>query len=107
MKFSVVIPNPSAGEGFDRPDTVMRVARAVEAAGLHACGSPDHPFPLVRDGRAGHHTWDPFVVLTWVAAATSSVLLHTNVIVLPVNLHPANPDEMFDRIAALGELSVG
>ena len=44
----------------------------------------DHPFPERRWlETGGHHTVDPFVASSFAAAATSTLRLHTNLLVLP------------------------
>lgn len=64
-----------------------RAARA-EALGLDAVFVTDHPAPPKQwlDG-SGHPTLDPFVALGFIAAATSTLRLHTNLLVLPYR-HP-------------------
>jgi probable F420-dependent oxidoreductase len=60
------------------------MAQAAEAAGFDACFVTDHPFPGDRwlaDG--GHHALDPFVALSFAAAATRTIRLQTHVLVLP------------------------
>ncbi len=57
-------------------------SQAVEQAGLHAVFVTDHPAPSsawLR--RGGHDTLDPFVVLSFAAAATTSLNLHFNLLV--------------------------
>jgi probable F420-dependent oxidoreductase len=80
------------------------MARAIESAGFAACHVTDHPFPpadWVRDG--GHHTLDPLVTLSAVAATTTRLRLHTNVFV------PAyrNPFVAAKGIATLDAMSGG
>jgi probable F420-dependent oxidoreductase len=58
------------------------VARVAEEAGFDAVAMTDHPFP--EDGwlaNGGHHSFDPFVALSFMAAGTERVRLLTNVMV--------------------------
>jgi probable F420-dependent oxidoreductase len=75
MKFSVELPVAS-------PDALMTCALAIEAAGFDACFVTDHPVPP-RDWLAtgGHETLDPFVALSFAAAATRRLRLHTNCLI--------------------------
>jgi len=75
MKFSVELPIAS-------PDSLMTCAFAIEAAGFDACFVTDHPFPprsWLTSG--GHETLDPFVALSFAAAATRRLRLHTNCLI--------------------------
>jgi probable F420-dependent oxidoreductase len=75
MKFSVELPIAS-------PDELMTCAGAIEAAGFDACFVTDHPFPpraWLTTG--GHETLDPFVALSFAAAATRRLRLHTNCLI--------------------------
>jgi alkanesulfonate monooxygenase SsuD/methylene tetrahydromethanopterin reductase-like flavin-dependent oxidoreductase (luciferase family) len=55
----------------------------VEDAGLDACAITDHPFPVLDDTRTGHHSLDPFAAAGAIAAATSRMMVHLNLVVLP------------------------
>ena len=106
MKYSIALPTDQVQQGaeFVSTDAVAEMAQAIEAAGFAACHVTDHPFPpadWVRDG--GHHTLDPLVTLAVVAAATTRLRLHTNVLV------PAyrNPFIAAKGIATLDALSGG
>jgi probable F420-dependent oxidoreductase len=71
------------GEEFLAPGAVGELAEAAEAAGFAAVYTTDHPFPgddWLAHG--GHHALDPLVALSFAAAATTDVLLHTNLFVL-------------------------
>jgi probable F420-dependent oxidoreductase len=73
----------------DQPDqfvtgeAVAEVAQAAEDAGFAACFVTDHP---AGDGTwldtGGHHALDPFVALSYAAAATSRLRLLTHVYIL-------------------------
>jgi probable F420-dependent oxidoreductase len=63
-------------------DELAQVAVAAEQAGFDALAMTDHPFPpdsWLASG--GHHAFDPFAALAFVAAKTSRIQLLTNLIV--------------------------
>jgi probable F420-dependent oxidoreductase len=69
---------------FDAGD-VVRVAKAVEAAGWDGIAYTEHPAPGYRwlaEG-GGHQTLDPFVALGAVAAVTERIKLLTYLAVVP------------------------
>lgn len=106
MRFSVQLPThrvEKAGE-FASGEAVAEMARAAEDAGFDACFVTDHPFPGDRWMAAGgHHSLDPFVCLTWAAAATRRIRLQTNILVLPYR----NPFLTAKAAATLDVLSGG
>ena len=72
------------GGGFLDPEAVVDVARTLERAGFHGANVTDHPVPGGRWLDAGgHHAQDPFVMLSFVAAATTRLRLQTGILVLP------------------------
>jgi probable F420-dependent oxidoreductase len=86
MRYSVALPNDQVDrlEDFLTAAAVADVARTVEDAGFDACFVTDHPFADDRWLAAGgHHALEPLVQLSFAAAATSALLLHTNIYVLP------------------------
>jgi probable F420-dependent oxidoreductase len=106
MRFSVQLPT----ERVDRPaefvcaGAVAEMARAAEEAGFDAVAVTDHPFPeeaWLRSG--GHHALDPFVALSFAAAATTRIRLQTHVLVLPYR----NPFLVAKAAASLDVLSGG
>jgi probable F420-dependent oxidoreductase len=97
VKFSVELP---AGA----PERIVAYAAAIEAAGFDACYVTDHPAPpraWLEQG--GHATVDPFVALSFAAAATSTVLLHTHCLI------PAYRDPLLcaKAVATLDAMSGG
>jgi probable F420-dependent oxidoreductase len=86
IKFSLAIPLgviEPAGE-FQSQEGAAQMGRALEASGAAACYVTDHPAPVAAWLHAhGHDATDPFTSLSFVAAATRSLRLHTNVVVLP------------------------
>ena len=87
MRFSVGLP-------VERPDrfaelgsgaALAELSRAAEELGYDAVSVTDHPFPPERwlRWRACHRTHDPLVALAYVAAATSTIRIHADILVLP------------------------
>lgn len=74
LRFTITLP--------DELDGVADAARAVEAAGFSAGNVYDHPYPSPEWlANGGHHAPDPFVTLSFAAAATQRLRLHTNILV--------------------------
>ena len=106
MRVSYGLPTHrvDCGEEFLAPGAIGELAAAAEAAGFAAVYTTDHPFPgddWLAHG--GHHALDPLVALSFAAAATSDVLLHTNLFVLAYR----NPFLAAKGIATLDVLSGG
>ncbi len=106
MRFAVTYPLVSHPY---HPDLVTgagvaAVARAAEAAGFDGIGFTDHPAPSQRwlDG-GGHDALDPFVALSFCAAATERIRLIPNIVVLPYR----NPFVVAKAAATLDVLSGG
>jgi probable F420-dependent oxidoreductase len=105
MRLSLSLPT----HRVDVPDLVSAraigtIASAAEAAGFDAVFVTEHPFPgdeWLASG--GHHALDPFVALSFAAAATSRIRLQTNLVV------PAyrNPFLTAKAAASLDHLSGG
>jgi probable F420-dependent oxidoreductase len=92
------------GEEFLAPGAIGELARAAEVAGFGAVYTTEHPFPGDEWLAAGgHHALDPLVALSFAGAATSVILLHTNLFVLPYR----NPFLAAKGIATLDVLSGG
>ncbi len=92
------------GDEFLAPGAIGELARAAEDAGFDAVYTTDHPFPgddWLAHG--GHHALDPLVALSFAAAATSTVLLHTNLFIVAYR----NPFLAAKGIATLDVLSGG
>jgi probable F420-dependent oxidoreductase len=106
MRVSYGLPTHrvDCGEEFLAPGAIGELAVAAEAAGFSAVYTTDHPFPgddWLAHG--GHHALDPLVALSFAAAATTTVLLHTNLFVLAYR----NPFLAAKGIASLDVLSGG
>jgi len=82
MRFVTDYPVHS-GEYSD-PATLVRVARALDAAGVDGMGFTDHPAPSGKwlEG-GGHETFDPFAAMAFSAAATERIILFSHLIVVP------------------------
>ena len=85
MKFTVDIPigviTPSE---FQTAAAVTEMAQAMEAAGIDACYVTDHPAPdaaWLRQGM-GHDALDPFTAFGFIAATTTRLMMHTNILVM-------------------------
>ena len=106
MRVAVQLPTDhvQAGAEFVSGDAIAAMARAAEDAGFDAVSVTDHPFPPARWVAAGgHHSLDPFVALSFAAAATARLRLLTQVIVLPYR----NPFLVAKAAASLDVLSNG
>jgi len=89
---------------FLEPGAVGELASAAERAGFSAVHTTDHPFPPHEwVARGGHHSLDPFVTLSFAAAATTRLCLHTHLLVAPYR----NPFLLAKGIATLDVLSGG
>ncbi len=97
MKFSLELPVAS-------PDALVKCALEIEDAGFDACFVTDHPYPS-REWltTGGHETLDPFVALSFAAATTRRLKLHTNCLI------PAyrNPHLTAKAVATLDACSRG
>lgn len=106
MRFSVELPTQrvDAGDEFVSGAAVAEIARTAEAAGFDGCFVTDHPFPgTAWLAAGGHHTLDPFVALSFAAAATKRLRLQTHILVLPYR----NPFLVAKAAASLDVLSGG
>ena len=85
MKFTMAIPLGDITPGeFQTPQAVREMSVALETAGIDACYVTDHPAPdadWLRQG-LGHDALDPFSAFAFVAAATTTLRLHTNIVVM-------------------------
>ena len=106
MRVSFGLPTHriDCGEEFLAPGAIGELAAAAEAVGFGAVYTTEHPFPgddWLAHG--GHHALDPLVALSFAAASTSRVLLHTNLLILAYR----NPFLAAKGIATLDVLSGG
>ena len=106
MRFAVQLPTDAveAGDELLSAHAIAEMARAAEVAGFDAVSVTDHPMPPARWVAAGgHHSLDPFVTLSFAAAATERIRLLTHVLVLPYR----NPFLVAKAAATLDVLSGG
>jgi probable F420-dependent oxidoreductase len=86
MKINVTLPFDQIedpGE-FLQPEAIVEIAQLVERLGFDGGNVTDHPCPTGRWLDAGgHYAQDPFVLLSFVAAATTRLRLQTGILVLP------------------------
>jgi probable F420-dependent oxidoreductase len=106
MKFTLQLPTDRVAEEseFVSAEAIAEMARAVEAAGFDAAFVTDHPAPEDRWLRSGgHQALDPFVALSFVAAATTRLRVQTHVLVASYR----NPFLAAKALATLDVLSQG
>lgn len=106
MRFAVSLPTDRIAQAseFVTQDAIAEVARTAEACGFGACYVTDHPFPphkWLHGG--GHHALDPFVALSFAAAATRTLRVQTHIMVVPYR----NPFLAAKAIVSLDVLSGG
>lgn len=106
MKFSIQLPT----DRVDPPDeflsaqSLAEIGQCIESAGFDAAYVTDHPAPTdpwLASG--GHQTLDPFVALSFVAAATRRIRLQVHVLIAAYR----NPFLSAKSIASLDVLSGG
>jgi probable F420-dependent oxidoreductase len=106
VRFTLQLPTDrvSQGEEFVGAEAIAEMARAAERAGFDAAFVTDHPAPEDRWLRSGgHQALDPFVALSFVAAATTRLRVQTHVLVAAYR----NPFLAAKAIASLDVLSRG
>jgi probable F420-dependent oxidoreductase len=106
MRFTIGLPTDHVGHAdeFVTGEAVMQCAAAAEAAGFDACFVTDHPAPDTKWlAGGGHHALDPFVALSFAAAATTRLRVQTHILVLPYR----NPLLTAKSVLSLDVLSRG
>lgn len=106
VRFTLQLPTDRVdlADEFVRGDAVAEMARTAEQAGFDACFVTEHPFPPDRWlATGGHHALDPFVALSFAAAATTRLRVQTNIAVLAYR----NPFLTAKAVASLDVLSGG
>lgn len=88
MRFALHMPLDQIhpAQEFQSAEAVREIATALEAAGVSAGFTADHPAPSShwrRNDPASHDALDPFTALAFAAAATTRLRVLTNVVVLP------------------------
>lgn len=82
ISFSLELPTQrvDAVSEFVTAEAISEIAGVAEASGFRAVHVTDHPAPDAKWlDHGGHHALDPFVALSFAAAATTDVNLLTNV----------------------------
>lgn len=82
ISFSLELPTQrvDAMSEFVSAEAISEISRVAEASGFRAVHVTDHPAPDAKWlDHGGHHALDPFVALSFAAAATTDVNLLTNV----------------------------
>ena len=106
MRFTIGLPTDHVAQAdeFVTGEAVMECARVAEDAGFDACFVTDHPAPDIKwlEG-GGHHALDPFVALSFAAAATTRLRVQTHILVLPYR----NPLLTAKSVLSLDVLSDG
>jgi probable F420-dependent oxidoreductase len=105
MRVNVTLPfdNVEYPE-FLQPETLTKICAVIDRVGFDGCNVTDHPCPSGRWLDAGgHHAQDPFVLLSFVAAATCTARLQTGILVLPYR----NPFITARAVATLDVFSGG
>src|SRR5213075_2287823 len=85
LRFALGLPteHPESFDELSSGPALIELARAAEDAGFDAISVTDHPFPEDRWLRTGgHHAFEPLVALAYVGAATSTIKLLTNILVV-------------------------
>ena len=106
MRISLGLPTHKvdAFDEFCSAAAITEMARVAEAGGLDAVFVTEHPIPANGWlGSGGHHALDPFVALSFAAAATTTLRLHTNLLILAYR----NPFLSAKAVATLDALSGG
>jgi probable F420-dependent oxidoreductase len=106
MKINVSLPFDSVehADEFLQPEAIAEIARLIERLGFDGGNVTDHPCPTGRWLDAGgHYAQDPFVLLAFVAAATTRLRLQTGILVLPYR----NPFITAKSVATLDLFSRG
>jgi len=84
MKINVTLPfdNTELADEFLTAEAVAEICRHAERLGFYAGNVTDHPCPTARWRDAGgHDAQDPFVMLSLVAATTTTFRLQTGILV--------------------------
>lgn len=100
MKFGICLPIRLSLEAKDN----VEIAKSAEILGFDSIWASDHVvMPEKHLGSFSEVFYDPFMLLSYIAAETSSIKLGTSVIILPYR----NPVVVAKMIATLDQLSEG
>jgi probable F420-dependent oxidoreductase len=104
MQIATVLPFAFQKPDEKVSDNIAQLSALLEKVGFNAVSVTDHPVPTGRWLDAGgHFAHDPFIELSFVAAATRKIKLHTGILVLPYR----NPFITARAVATLDVLSNG
>ena len=106
MKINVTLPFDNIGDPqeFLSPEAVVQVTQLAERVGFAGGNVTDHPCPSAKWlDSGGHYAQDPFVMLSFAAAATRTFRLQTGILVLPYR----NPFITARSVATLDVFSGG
>jgi probable F420-dependent oxidoreductase len=106
MKYNLLMPMRAVKhyDAWIEDGHLADIAILGEDAGFEGVGTTDHPFPDEQWlAGGGHHSFDPFVALSFMAAATSRVQLLTFILVAGYR----NPYVTAKSLASLDKLSNG
>ncbi len=104
MQIATVLPFAFQKPDDKLADNIAKFSALLEKVGFDAVSVTDHPVPTGRWLDAGgHFAHDPFVELSFVAAATRRLKLQTGILVLPYR----NPFITARAVASLDVLSNG
>ena len=80
MKFGICLPIRLDADAQSN----IEIAKAAEEMGFDSVWASDHVvIPAGRTGMFSEYFYDPFILLTYIAAETSKILIGTSVIILP------------------------
>lgn len=100
MKFGLCLPIRLEADA----QTNVKIAKTAEELGFDSVWASDHVIvPEKRLGMFSEYFYDPFVLLSSIAAVTSRIIVGTSVIILPYR----NPVVVAKMIATLDVLSEG
>ncbi len=106
MKIDALLPfdRTDAAQEFLTLDAMSEIGKTLERAGFYGGHVTDHPCPTARWLNAGgHDAQDPFVILSMLAAVTSTLRLQMGILVLPYR----NPFIVARAVATLDVFSGG
>jgi probable F420-dependent oxidoreductase len=100
MRVGIHLPQYGRAAG---PDAIRRAAQHAEALGFADVWVSDHVIQPADQGYPSPYLFDPFLTLTWAAAATERIGLGTSVLVAP----QYEPPWLANATASLDALSGG
>ena len=98
MRVGIHLPQYGRASG---PEAIARAAVRAEELGFADVWVSDHIVQPAAQGYPSPHLFDPFLTLTWAAAATTSIGIGTSVLVAP-QYHPlwlANATSSLDLLS--------